>query len=143
MTREQPPKIVVIDDFEDDLVLIKHILERRSVEVISYGEGRDAFTDLSNLKIKPDLVISDIKLQDVDGKKLIELIRDHFPKLPIIAVSDFHPLYLNDVLNAGANEYCAKDRIFTQLLPLVDNHLGELNNVYQPFKVTGMDTCLR
>jgi len=57
----------------------------------------------------PDLMIVDISLKDKSGIDLIEYIKEHFPKLPVLVISMHdESLYAERVLRAGALGYITK-----------------------------------
>jgi DNA-binding response OmpR family regulator len=67
--------ILVIDDYEYLLYLLRSILEEEHyrVSVINRGEGAHELI-LENL---PDLIILDLKLRDASGLDILESLRSH------------------------------------------------------------------
>ncbi len=60
----------------------------------------------------PDLVIVDITLRDKSGIDLIEYLKGHFPRLPILVISMHdESLYAERVLRAGALGYITKQEM--------------------------------
>lgn len=72
-------KILLVDDEKEVLVYLGSILRRANYEAITTTKGRDA-VDLA-IKHKPDLVILDIVLPDLDGGD----VASFFSKNPSIA----------------------------------------------------------
>ena len=70
---------------------------------------------------RPHVVISDIQMPGVDGLKLLELLHENFPAIPVIimtAYSDFETTISS--YKKGAFEYLAKPFDINQALALVD-----------------------
>ena len=80
-------KILVIEDNENNLYLSRFILEKSGYKVI---EARDGVSGVEKaIKEKPDLVIMDIQLPNINGLEATKRIRaseaDH--NVPIIALT--------------------------------------------------------
>ena len=75
---------------------------------------------------RPDLVISDIQMPGVDGLKLLELMHESFPEIPVIimtAYSDFQTTI--ESYKKGAFEYLAKPFDIEHMLTMVKAALGQ------------------
>ena len=82
-------KILVIEDEENNLLLITRLLERAGFEVLSERTGRAGIETARNKK--PDAVLLDIGLPDVDGTEVLDAIRNSPAngELTIIAMTSF------------------------------------------------------
>ena len=82
-------KILVVEDNETNMYLIKFMLEKSGYEVIEAREGA-AGVELA-VKEKPDLIIMDIQLPDIDGLEATKRIRasEIDSEIPIIALTSF------------------------------------------------------
>jgi signal transduction histidine kinase len=69
----QGVKVLVVDDEPDNLELIRFILENVGATVTSAGSAREALELL--IEVKPDVLVSDIGLPEIDGYKLIQLVQ--------------------------------------------------------------------
>jgi len=68
------PTIAVVEDDSDILTLVKDVLEVEGFDVLSYRNGLralDAFESRS-----PDLVITDIRMPEMDGLQLLRRLRE-------------------------------------------------------------------
>ena len=83
-------KIIVVDDNEDILEIIKLILEGYDYEVVTLADGGLLFNSIR--EFKPDLILLDIMLGNMDGRELCKAIRenDETKDIPIIFVSASH-----------------------------------------------------
>ena len=90
MRRETEMKrILVVEDNETNMYLIRFMLEKSGYEVIEAGEGAVG-VELA-IKEKPDLVIMDIQLPGIDGLEATKRIRasEADGDIPIIALTSF------------------------------------------------------
>ena len=102
-------KVLVVEDNETNLYLVKFILENNGLEVIEARAGVVA-VELA-VKEKPDLIIMDIQLPDISGIETTKRIRaseaDH--DIPIIALTSYTMTGDKEkALNAGCNGYIEK-----------------------------------
>lgn len=81
-------KILIVDDSEIDLDILEAILMQLGYqEIIKAGSGRKAFRMAK--KHRPDLIISDILMPDVDGPELKYQLKNNpiTKRIPVIFVS--------------------------------------------------------
>lgn len=83
-----------------------------------FGNGKDFFDEF--VREKPDLIIVDIMLPDMDGYKIISDVRQKDERVPIIVVSaKSDELSFVKGLNKGADDYMAKPFSIMELLARV------------------------
>ncbi len=82
-------RILVVEDNETNLYLIRFMLEKSGYEVIEAMEGAVG-VELA-VKEKPNLIIMDIQLPDIDGLEATKRIRasEVDGDIPIIALTSF------------------------------------------------------
>lgn len=78
---EEKKKVLVVDDEPDTLELVKLILESGGFEAILASSGVEAIDMVANHK--PDLVLLDIMMPDMDGWDVFRRIKKTHPELPI------------------------------------------------------------
>ena len=102
-------RILVVEDNETNLYLIRFILKKSGYEVI---EARDGASGLeSAIKEKPDLIIMDIQLPDIDGLESTKRIRasEAGSDVPIIALTSYAMTGDREkALDAGCTGYIEK-----------------------------------
>ena len=83
----RPAKILIADDMEANRKLIKACLRSQPVEFIDAINGQEAI-DLAR-EHKPDLILMDIKMPEVDGIEATRTIKNDetLKNIPVIAVS--------------------------------------------------------
>ena len=85
MTQHRNPVILTIDDEENIRDSFRMFLEDYDYKVIEAENGREGLEIFS--REKPDLVICDLRMPEIDGLEVIEKIKDDSPDTPIIVVS--------------------------------------------------------
>ncbi len=79
--------IFVVDDEEDILEITKTFLKEEEFEVDIFNNAKDALEALKTTT--PDLVISDIKMPEMNGVEFMRLAHKQKPHLPFIVVSGY------------------------------------------------------
>ena len=100
--------VAVVDDNADNRLIIRTILEDQ-YEILEYSSGIEAIQGFK--KSKPDVVILDISLPEMDGTEILRRIRDdsELHDLPVVALTA-HAMVgdREKYLAAGFNDYVAK-----------------------------------
>lgn len=110
-------KILVIEDNDRNRRLVKILLSAKGYEVIEAKTGEEAINYLQNEK--PDLILLDIQLPNMDGLTLTKNIKSQpeLKDIPIIAVTAYAMKGDREkVLEAGCDAYVSKP-IDTRTLP--------------------------
>lgn len=109
-------KIAVVEDNPDNRLLV-HVILEPSYEVVEYETGMEALEALQ--KQKPDLVLLDISLPEMDGTEVLRRIRadERLRGLPVIALTA-HAMAgdREKYLAAGFNDYVTKPIVDEMLL---------------------------
>ncbi len=109
-------KIAVVDDNADNRLIIRTILEDH-YDIIEFSSGMEAIEGFK--KSKPDVVILDISLPEMDGTEILRRIRGdpNLHDLPVIALTA-HAMVgdREKYLAAGFNDYIAKPILDMKLL---------------------------
>lgn len=99
--------ILVVDDEEMLRKVIHKILTKEGYDVHLASSGTEALEILSREEI--DLVITDVKMPEMDGFDLLKQMKENYPKLGIIVMTAFGDAYtVRDALMLGADEYITK-----------------------------------
>ena len=109
-----PLKVLVIDDEPPIRKLLRMGLTTQGYEILDAPNGKIA---LELLKNKPDLVILDLGLPDIQGLELLTLIRSRVEAVPIIVLSSRDDEAGKvDALDRGADDYVTKPFGMEELL---------------------------
>ena len=66
-------RILVVDDRNELLHLMRRVLEDEDYQVSILQEGKDAFTQVKS--VLPDLLILDLKLGDISGHDILKQVK--------------------------------------------------------------------
>ena len=121
-------KILIIDDDEDIINLMKIILENENYSVIGALTGEDGIK--TAIKQRPDLILLDIMMPVMDGWEILKMLRieESTRKIPIAMLT-----CKTDVkdkltgLQEGAIDYITKPFSPEELINRVDNIFKILN----------------
>jgi len=101
--------ILVIEDEEDVMMLIRQVLERLGYRVLQAETGKKAIKLAKTFDGQIDLAILNIKLPDMTGDKVYPLIMEARPDLKVVVCSGYTiegpP---QDILDAGAEGFVQK-----------------------------------
>ena len=118
--------ILIVEDEEDHLEIVKLILEQHNYNLISARDGKEGVD--STLKFLPDLLILDVMLPEMNGYEVCKAIRNN-PKtkaIPVIMLSiRSNPEDIEAAYKVGANKYMTKPFNLEELVKEVKRYLGE------------------
>jgi len=109
-------QVLVVDDDVRNIFALSSVLERRGMRVLSAQTGHEA---IALLDAKPDVVLMDIMMPEMDGYQTMREIRQQpiYQRLPIIALTAKAMKGDREkCLEAGASDYLAKPVNTEQLL---------------------------
>jgi HAMP domain-containing protein/CheY-like chemotaxis protein/signal transduction histidine kinase len=111
-------KVLVVDDDVRNIFALSSVLERRGMNVLTAGTGREAIAKLEST-LDVAIVLMDIMMPEMDGYETMRVIRQNVSlrRLPIIALTAKAMKGDREkCLEAGASEYLAKPVNTEQLL---------------------------
>src|ERR1700712_2659324 len=120
----QKDKLLIIDDEERLRNLLARILQLEGYDVLVAANGKEALKKLQQ-EIIP-VVISDVKLPDINGIELTSQIKDSWPATEIIVLTAFGTI--NDGVKAikgGAFDYITKGDDNEKIIPLVSKAMDK------------------
>jgi two-component system cell cycle response regulator DivK len=109
--------VLYIEDNLDNRLLVKRILEADGISVLEAGNATDGLRLIE--AYKPNLVLLDINLPEMDGITFTKFLRNDpkYKNLPIVAITaDLFRGNEEKTLSAGCNGYIQKP-IDVDLLP--------------------------
>lgn len=110
--------ILVVDDEEDILCMLKEALSRKGYEVAVAGDGVQGLEELEQHPF--DLVLLDLRMPKKAGFEVLKAIRQLRPQLPVIVISGVaHENEFSDALKMGAMACLKKPFDVTELLTLI------------------------
>jgi two-component system cell cycle response regulator DivK len=130
---DHPKRILIVEDNDTDVRLLKDILVWRGYETLQTGDGLEAI-DLAVAK-RPDLILMDIQLPDISGLEVTRLLRgdERSRQIPIIAVTAFAMgWHEREALDSGCDAYISKPISIFGFLRTIESFLSRF-----PFASTG------
>ncbi len=113
--------ILVIDDDPAITELLKEILQSNNTVVYTSNRGEEGI-ELAR-KIKPDIIILDLMMPEIDGWQVCKRLRE-FSNAPILILSALdNPKLVAAALDAGADDYIIKPVSSSILIAHVNNLL--------------------
>jgi len=123
---EEKPTILVV---EDNITMLNYLFKKFSEKYNTYAalNGNDALKKLKEIKTLPDLIITDIMMDNMDGYDLAKIISKSstYSHIPFIFLSS--KAAFNDKLQGlklGAIDYVPKPFSISELLQKIDSILS-------------------
>jgi PAS domain S-box-containing protein len=126
-------RVLVVDDDTDSRDIIAFVLEQDGAFVIAVSSAFEALESLA--EIKPDVLISDIGMPEMDGYMLIHQVRDLTPeeggKIPAIALTAFaRNNDQQEALKAGFQMHLSKpidpQKLIAAITKVVETKVSEI-----------------
>jgi two-component system, cell cycle response regulator DivK len=123
--RPAAKRILIVEDNELNMKLLRDVLEAYGYATITTGEGGAAFA-LAREK-RPDLILMDLQLPDISGFDAVRHLKEDEKTrpIPIVAVTAF--AMVGDerkALTSGCDGYIAKPILLRDFLNLVEKFIG-------------------
>ena len=100
-------KIVIIDDEAPILELIGQVCRRMGHEVSLFLSGREGMAGIE--QIKPELLIVDLRIPDMNGLQIIQECRKKYPKTQVVMVTGYGSVETAvEAMKLGAFDYLTK-----------------------------------
>ncbi|MBC7820224.1 MAG: response regulator [Planctomycetaceae bacterium] len=118
------PTFLIVDDSPIDLRLASSVLEKvEGAVIVSAANGMSALDQV--VIEKPDVIVTDIQMPDMNGLQLVLEVRRRFPNLPVVLMTARGSEDLaGQALEAGAAGYVPKRRLLQDLAPTVERALS-------------------
>lgn len=110
--------LLIIDDEDKLRSLLKRILELEGYQVFTVSNGQAALSLLQKESV--DVVLSDVKLPDINGLDLLEQIKTKFPSIEVVMLTAYGTI--DDGVKAikkGAFDYITKGDDNERIIPLI------------------------
>ncbi|WP_102221365.1 response regulator, partial [Fischerella thermalis] len=125
LSSHKDKKILLIEDNDINRMLLSDYLSYCKYEVQSLPEGSQFLSTIE--KFKPNLILLDLKLPDIDGYSLLAKIqqRSDLQYIPIFVVSAF--AFRTDqekAMKLGARRYFVKPVNLTELILAIEEELA-------------------
>lgn len=120
-------RALIIEDNQDNMELITFILESYGFGTIRAWKGEEGYA--AALEHRPDFIILDIQLPDIEGTEVLARLQDH-PEgrtIPVIAMTSYAMAGDREkLLAAGCTGYIEKpidpERVMSQIQAILEGH---------------------
>jgi CheY-like chemotaxis protein len=85
------PAVLVVDDEPVVLSLMQRALAEAGYQVHSASDGLSALALAFKLPSPPAVLVTDLRMEPVDGASLCRLLRQRYPDIRVVFVSGFGP----------------------------------------------------
>src|SRR5438105_12084404 len=112
MERNRKPRILVVDDHEDNIELLRARLEARGYIVDGANDGQQALEQVDN--ICPDLILLDVMMPKMDGMEVVRRLKAKIASNELPCIPAIRQTALDSTENevegdgAGAEDYTTK-----------------------------------
>ena len=138
---EKKNTILIVDDEEEIRKMLNIFLDTADFKIVESANAKQAIRMAAS--IKPDLIVLDLGLPDMDGKQVVKTLRE-WTQVPIVILTvRSEDSEITDALNYGADDYITKPfnadvllaRINANLRKKAIREVGEPNIVNGPIRM--------
>lgn len=140
-------KVLIVDDDLDALEMMQDLFETKGYISITARNGLEALEAIKNQE--PDIILSDIRMPEMDGMQLLRVLTKDYPHIPVIMITAHGTIKTAvEAMKIGAKDYILKplslDEILTkveritQLSNLIKENEYLLNKLQQTYDFTNM-----
>lgn len=104
--------LVIADDEELFRVGISYILSRDPEITIVFeaSNGKELLEYLAGSEVLPDIVMTDIKMPELNGVEATKAIHQGYPEVRVIALTTYNTKpFIRNMIDVGASAYLVKD----------------------------------
>jgi len=119
--------ILVVDDEPVLCAILDKMLSRLGYHVVSAHNGIEAMRILRRMNI--DLVISDLRMPQMDGWMLMKHSKEKYPDIPFVLITGYHSIYTESrASRSSADGYLSKPFSLHQIRSLLEDILSRKDN---------------
>ncbi len=121
--------VLVVDDDKEILEMVRVVLEERGHNIATARDGKACMREI--IVKKPDLIIMDLKMPNMDGLNALDLIRvtQMNKQVPILMWSgDSDPEVIARATRLGADDFLSKSTPMPEFTKIVELHLFSLEH---------------
>lgn len=121
-------RILIVDDIPTNVALITAIISKLNAKYDKAESGKEALAKIDSFK--PNIVLLDLMMPDIDGWQVIKSIRERYSKDEMIiivttAITDYENIA--DCYELGVNDYVAKPILSSRLLNTIQINANKLS----------------
>ena len=118
-------KLLIVDDEKVALKNLEHVMKKEGYEVTATQSGANA---LAHLEKQPfDVVLTDLRMEKVDGMQVLKKCRDNFPDTEVVLITGYATLdSAVEAMKHGAFSYIAKPFRLDEVRKVVSEALEKI-----------------
>jgi two-component system, cell cycle response regulator DivK len=118
------PRILIVDDSEDNRDALSRRLQKRGFDITCARDGNEGVVRAKS--DNPDMILMDMNMPELDGWDATRLIREQGIDVPVIALTA-HAMQgdRERAIEAGCTDYHTKPVELDKLLLLIEKLLGK------------------
>jgi pilus assembly protein CpaE len=126
MPAQEKIRVLIVDDINETRENIRRLLQfDLNIEVVGAARNGQEGIDLAG-QLKPDVVIMDINMPDMDGISATEAIRRKVASVQVVILSvQSDPSYMRRAMLAGARDFLTKPPMIDELTSAI-RHAGAM-----------------
>ncbi len=136
-------RILLVDDHKVLREGLRSLLDKQTeTEVVGEASnGRDAIDRVRQLK--PDVVIMDVNMPDMDGVDATRMIKTERPQTKVLALSMYRrKTFISEMFRNGASGYLLKEDAFAEILQAIKAILPDGKYICNKVADLLIDECL-
>jgi CheY-like chemotaxis protein len=117
-------KILIVEDNLESSDLLLRWLRMEGYEIVCARDGQEGF-DLA-LAVKPDLILTDLSMPNLDGVKMIRMLRKapQLASVPVVVLTAGYSGLVSQATDSGATMVIYKPVIIEQLFRVIKEQLS-------------------
>ncbi|KUJ96080.1 MAG: CheY-like receiver, AAA-type ATPase and DNA-binding domain-containing response regulator [Desulfonauticus sp. 38_4375] len=126
--------ILIIDDEKIALKNLEHILNKDSYKVIAIDNPKKALQFLE--KSEPDIVITDLKMPEIDGISILRKVKELYPNTEVILLTGYATVDTAvKAMKIGAYNYVEKPYNIDKIRSIVKEAITKRNLILENIKL--------
>ncbi|NRF93766.1 response regulator [Paenibacillus frigoriresistens] len=125
--------LMIVDDEERARIGIRTLIDWHQHDITIIAEASDGAEALDLIRINHvDILLTDIRMPEMDGLELIEIVKQEFPHVKSVIMSGYNEFtYAKRALSLGASDYLLKPSRRQEILKTVLNLTTEIEQERQ------------
>lgn len=120
MASKPKTKILLVEDYDDFRKIVKDYLKSQDSDFEIFEASSGELGIVAALREKPDIVLMDIRLPNINGIDAANRIRQYLPSCKIIVLTMFEGETFREVFkSADISGYLGKSELYDKLMPLI------------------------
>ena len=127
MTEKPQKTILILDDEDIVLKRLKPALEKNGYSVETFSRSQQAFDRIMEKNF--DIIITDLKMDGLDGMQFLTLVKEKSPKTEVIVITGFATMETaKESFQKGVFDFLSKPFKIAEIIETVKKADAKLSN---------------